>query len=289
MIRNQQTISKSIHVSGKGYWSGLDVNVEIRPAAPNQGIAFVRRDLAGQPRIEVLPENCVDIPRRTCIQKGPASVEMIEHIMAALAGLQIDNCEIWVDRAEMPAFDGSSQDVVAQLLSVDVVDQGIAKPTLFIQEEIGVEFEGSWIKAIPGSNASPMQLRYELEYDAAVIGKQEIDLDLTPRSFVTELASARTFLLDVEAEWLRSQGLGRNVSFSDLLVFGPEGVIDNELRFENECVRHKALDVVGDLAVAGFDIAGRIIAHKSGHQLNGLFVRKLVETFTASRSTRMSA
>lgn len=209
--------------------------------------------------------------------------------MAALAGLQIDNCEIWVDRAEMPAFDGSSQDVVAQLLSVDVVDQGIAKPTLFIQEEIGVEFEGSWIKAIPGSNASPMQLRYELEYDAAVIGKQEIDLDLTPRSFVTELASARTFLLDVEAEWLRSQGLGRNVSFSDLLVFGPEGVIDNELRFENECVRHKALDVVGDLAVAGFDIAGRIIAHKSGHQLNGLFVRKLVETFTASRSTRMSA
>lgn len=217
------------------------------------------------------------------------SVEMIEHIMAALAGLHIDNCEIWVDRAEMPAFDGSSQDVVAQLLSVDIVDQGVPRPVLIIQEELEVECNGSWIKAIPCADAASMQLRYELEYEAAIIGRQEIELTMTPRSFVTELASARTFLLDVEAEWLRSQGLGRSVSFSDLLVFGPEGVIDNELRFENECVRHKALDVVGDLAVAGFDIAGKIVAHKSGHQLNGQFVRKLVEKFADSQPTRMSA
>lgn len=288
MFRNQQTISEPVTVSGKGYWSGLHATVELRPAGPDSGICFVRRDLAGQPRIDVMPHNCVDIPRRTCVQKGPASVEMIEHIMAALAGLQIDNCEIWVDRAEMPAFDGSCQDLVAKLLEVDVVDQKSTRPTLIIDREISVEYNGSWIKAVPGSGLG-LQLRYELHYPQAVIGRQDIELNLTPRSFVTELAAARTFLLDVEADWLRSQGLGRNVSFSDLLVFGPEGVINNELRFNNECVRHKALDVVGDLAVAGFDIMGKVVAHKSGHQLNGQFVRELVKTYHASQPTGMSA
>ena len=288
MFRNQQTISDPVVVSGKGYWSGLKATVEIKPAAPNAGISFVRGDLAGQPKIDVVPRNYVDIPRRTCIQNGPASVEMIEHIMAALGGLQIDNCEIWVDRAEMPAFDGSSQELVAELLDIDIVDQGIPRPALVIDQEIKVEHHDSWIKAIPGSGTG-MQLRFELEYPQPVIGRQEIDLELTPRSFVTELAPARTFLLDVEAEWLRSQGLGRSVSFSELLVFGPDGVIDNELRFENECVRHKALDVVGDLGVAGFDICGKVIAHKGGHQLNARFVRKLTEIFHSSRKTSLSA
>lgn len=276
--------------------------VELRPATPNAGVTFVRGDLAGQPRVQVLPGNCVDIPRRTSIQSGSASVEMIEHIMASLAGLQIDNCEIWVDRAEMPAFDGSSQDLVARLLEIDRVDQQVPRPALVIDQEILVQHDHSWIKAEPlaGIKAEPlagnsfaaqdgMRLRYELEYDQPVIGKQEIELDLTPRSFVTELAPARTFLLDFEAEWLRSQGLGRNVSFSDLLVFGPEGVINNELRFDNECVRHKALDVVGDLSVAGFDIVGRIVAHKSGHQLNGQFVRQLVDYYQQQMPNRKSA
>lgn len=288
MFRNQQTIASPVTVSGKGYWSGLAATIELRPASPGAGVTFVRGDLAGQPRIEVVPENCVDIPRRTCIQKGSASVEMIEHIMAALAGLRIDNCEVWVDRAEMPAFDGSCQELVAELLAVDIVDQQVPRPTLVIDREIMVEHEGASIRAVP-SDQPGLHLRYDLEYPQPVIGKQRIELAVTPRSFVTELAAARTFLLDVEAEWLRSQGLGRNVSFQELLVFGPDGVIENELRFENECVRHKALDVVGDLAVAGVDIWGKIVAHKSGHQLNGRFVRELVKSCRLSQPTRKSA
>lgn len=300
LFRNQTTISEPTEVSGTGYWSGLDVNVEFRPAPPNTGVVFVRRDLAGQPRIEVTPDNCVDIPRRTCIQRGAASVEMIEHIMAGLSGLQIDNCEVWVNRAEMPAFDGSSYEIVRGLAAVDRIDQGVARPTLIVQDVIRVEQNGTSITALPNgilSDAGPadsqsstnLNLRYELEYEARSIGKQEIELTVTPETFATELAPARTFLLESEADWLRGQGLGRSVSFQDLLVFGDQGVIENQLRFDNECVRHKALDVVGDLAVAGFDIAGTIVAHKSGHQLNGQFVRKLVQTYLALQPTRRSA
>ncbi|MEC9094681.1 MAG: UDP-3-O-acyl-N-acetylglucosamine deacetylase [Planctomycetota bacterium] len=290
MFRNQTTLSGPVQLSGTGYWSGLKANLEFRPALPNAGITFVRRDLAGQPRIAVDSGNCVDIPRRTCMQSGAASVEMIEHIMAALAGLRIDNCEVWVDRAEMPAFDGSSLMVTDALGNVPRVDQGVARPSFVIEEAVRIEKNGSWIEALPSSGLEPvMNLKYQLDYEASVIGKQEIEIVVTPESFVTELAPARTFLLDVEANWLRSQGLGRSVSFQDILVFGPNGVIDNELRFENECVRHKALDVVGDLAVAGFDIIGNIVAHKSGHQLNGEFVRKLIQAYSALPLTKKSA
>ena len=284
------TLSGPVQLSGTGYWSGLKANLEFRPAAPNEGITFIRGDLAGQPRIAVKPENCVDIPRRTCMQSGAASVEMIEHIMAALAGLRIDNCEVWVDRAEMPAFDGSSCVITDALGDVPRIDQGIQQPTFVIDEMIRVEQDGSWIEALPRQSTEPlMNLRYELDYEASIIGKQEIDIMVNPETFVKELAPARTFLLDVEAKWLRSQGLGRSVSFQDILVFGPDGVIDNELRFANECVRHKALDVVGDLAVAGFDIVGTIVAHESGHQLNGQFVRKLIQAYTALPLTKKSA
>ena len=294
MYRNQFTIAEPVQISGTGYWSGLQVNVEFRPAPADAGITFVRKDLGGQPRIPVAPHNCVDIPRRTCIQSGAASVEMIEHIMAALAGLKIDNCEVWVDRAELPAFDGSCIDVVHALNQAGVTDQQVGKPVLEVTEVIRVEQNDSWIVAMPNSlsddpGCSSLSLRYELEYEAQAIGCQEIELVVTPEAFISELAPARTFLLEKEAAWLQSQGLGRNVSFQDLLVFGENGVIDNQLRFENECVRHKALDVVGDLAVAGFDIAGTIVAHKSGHQLNGKFVRHLTHLFEESGLSKKSA
>lgn len=287
-FRNQRTLFQPVSLSGIGYWSGLQVNVEIRPAPADSGITFVRADLAAQPRIPVHTNHCVEIPRRTSIQYGSASVEMIEHLMAALAGLQIDNCEIWVDRAEMPAFDGSSREVVEAIGKVEIVEQEHTKPTLVIDQEIRIDFEDCWIAAYP-TKSPGLQLRYELDYEADVIGQQTLELAVTPHSFVTELASARTFLLQAEADWLRSQGLGQSVGFGDLLVFGPQGVIDNQLRFPDECVRHKALDAVGDLAVAGFDIQGKIIAHKTGHKMNGQFVKMLVDYFGRQNTTRMSA
>lgn len=205
--------------------------------------------------------------------------------MSALAGLRIDNCEVWVDRAEIPAFDGSSLPVVEALQEAGVRPQGVPRPKLVVQRELVVQHDGSWIRALPGESPGCLDLRYELDYPETAIGQQNLELRISPESFVRELAPARTFLLESEAQWLRSRGLGRQVSFQDLLVFGEDGVIENRLRFEDECVRHKALDVIGDLAIAGFDIEGRIVAHKSGHQLNGQFVRRLIQEAAIAAAT----
>ena len=135
-----------------------------------------------------------------------------------------------------------------------------------------------------------MTIAYELDYPQySEIGQQRIELEIDPGSFRTELAGARTFLLQHEADWLRDQGIGRRVTYRDVLVFGEQGLIDNKLHFEDECVRHKTLDVLGDLALIGCDISGRIIAHRSGHILNAAMVSELTERYVSSGDSKRSA
>jgi UDP-3-O-acyl-N-acetylglucosamine deacetylase len=150
--------------------------------------------------------------------------------------------------------------------------------------------DDSWVEARP-SRGPGLALQYKLDYGPNnPIGRQTIDLPaVTPRVFATELATARTFLLKEEAEWLKSRGLGARVTNQDLLVFGPEGLEENELRFENECVRHKALDLVGDLALAGCDLVGQFIAHKSGHRLNAELVKVLLSEGRIEEGLRRTA
>lgn len=287
--RKQQTIARAVSVQGFGYWSGLDIHVEFRPAPVNSGWVFVRTDLADQPELLVHVKHRADAMRRTTLAVGTASVEMIEHICAALVGLQIDNCEIRVDRAEMPASDGSSWEFVGALLEAGIVQQSLARQCLQVTKATRVGDETSWIEAHPDSRPG-LTVCYELDYpNCQSIGKQQIEVNLTPHRFVKELAPARTFLLEEEAKWLRQQGLGARVSYQNLLVFGEDGPIDNKLRFADECVRHKALDVVGDLALAGCDIQGRIVAHRSGHKLNAELVQALLSAKEAEQRQRKSA
>lgn len=274
--RNQHTIADRVSVAGFGYWSGLDVTVEFRPAPADTGIIFVRTDQGQPQRIEAIVSNRVEIPRRTTLQAGETTVEMVEHVMASLAGLQIDNCEVWVDRAEMPGCDGSSRPFVDALLSTARVAQDAERAVVTITEPRRVGDESCWVEARP-SPVDGLTLQYLLDYgDAGPIGRQSIALALSPQSFCDELASARTFILKHEAEWLREQGLGERVTCSDLLVFNDTGPVGNELRFHDECVRHKTLDLVGDLALAGRDIQGQIVAYRSGHRLNAELVRELL-------------
>jgi len=288
--RNQQTIARPAKVEGFGFWSGLDNIVEFRPAPPNTGITFVRADLAGQPRIAARIENHADALRRTTLAAGNASVEMVEHLMAALYGLQIDNCEVWMTRAEMPGFDGSSVAFVNALLEAGIVMQSAPRQVIVIDETIRVGDEVSWIIAKPfpsiqhsAADAAPrsssegkLRITYDLNYpDCRVIGQQQIQVQIEPVAFREELAGARTFLIDHEAEWLRQHGIGRRVTYQDVLVYGEHGPINNQLRFDDECVRHKTLDVIGDLALVGADLAGEIHAHRSGHTLNAEMVREL--------------
>jgi len=276
-LRKQRTISRPAEVTGFGYWSGKNVRVEFRPAAPSCGIVFFRDDLDRPRRIPVAVEHRIEVPRRTALAADGSQVEMVEHILAALYGLSIDNCEIWVDGPEMPGCDGSAQPFVAALDAAGIVEQPAARRRLVVTDITRVGDDDCWIEARPLSGGR-LSLKYKLDYGQNnPIGKQAIEVAITAASFRQELAPARTFILQEEADWLRQRGLGKRVTNQDLLVFGPEGVLDNELRFENECVRHKALDLLGDLSLAGCDLAGQFIAHKSGHRLNAELVKVLLK------------
>lgn len=267
----------------------MDVRVEFRPAPPDTGVVFVRDDLAAKTRIPAIVQQRVEVPRRTSLRNGGAGVDMVEHVMAALAGLQVDNCEVGVTAAEMPGCDGSSQAFVDAIDAAGIVEQDRGRARLVVREVTRLGDENSWVEAQPASHGG-FSLKFRLDYGRDnAIGRQTISLHVTPDCFRRELASSRTFMLKEEAEWLQSQGLGKRTSTRDLLVFDEDGPIDNTLRFRDECVRHKALDLVGDLALAGCDLVGHFVAHRSGHRLNAELVRILLKEGEMLGERRRSA
>lgn len=276
--RNQRTLSATAAIAGIGYWSGRDVRVEFRPAGPGQGIVFVRSDLPGCPRIPAVVANRIEAQRRTVLRCGGASVEMVEHIMAALAGMHVDNCQVWVDQPEMPGCDGSARAFVAAIQEAGIAQQEAPRELFVVREVIRLGDEQCWIEARPAAGGKTT-IHYELDYGGgSPIGRQSLEVTLSPRYFHVGLASSRTFMLQHEAAALQARGLGQRTTFNDLLVFDGEGPIGNALRFPDECVRHKILDMVGDFALAGCDLAGRFVACRSGHRLNAELVRAMLES-----------
>ena len=291
VLRKQNTIVGEVSISGFGYWNNQDVSVSFRPAEPNTGVTFIRSDLPTPVRIPAIVANRIEVPRRTALTACGANVEMVEHVMAALAGLQIDNCEVWIDGPEVPGCDGSSLPFVEALRRVGLQPQDAERPRLLITENIRVADGDAWIEARPlPRRADPtMHIQYRLDYGINhIIGRQTYRVQFETEHFCQEIAPARTFLLKQEADWLRQQGLGTRTTYQDLLVFAdPEGLIDNELRFEDECVRHKTLDLIGDLALAGCDFVGQFVAYRSGHRLNASLARALLTEGKIIDSQRM--
>jgi len=279
-LRKQNTIGGEASVSGFGYFSNRDVTVTFRPAEPDAGIQFIRTDLDSPLYIPAKVEHRIESPRRTVLTLGGQNVEMVEHIMSALTGLRIDNCEVHVDGSEMPGCDGSSLPFVVALQEAGIQEQDAYRQRLVVTEKTRVNDEDGWIEARPlSSKAKPsMQLHYRLDYGINhIIGRQSFRCELETEHYIEEIAPARTYLLKEEADWMRSQGLGLRTTYQDLLVFeDPDGVIDNELRFEDECVRHKMLDMIGDLALSGFDLVGEFVGYRSGHRLNAMLTKALL-------------
>jgi UDP-3-O-[3-hydroxymyristoyl] N-acetylglucosamine deacetylase / 3-hydroxyacyl-[acyl-carrier-protein] dehydratase len=282
-VRRQKTIAREAVVRGVGYLTGADINVRFRPAESNAGVTFIRADLPGRPRIPAHISRVVPRQRRTALQQGEAVVELVEHVMAALSGLRIDNCEIEIDAPEIPGCDGSSLAFVEALGEAGVVEQDKPRETLAIDRPVTVRDGKATLSAHPGEG-DQLVLTYSLDYGPGTsIGAQSRFVEISPDSFRHELATSRTFLLESEAKALREAGIGRRTSEADLLVFGPNGPINNELRFPDEPVRHKILDMVGDLALLGKDLAGHVVAHRSGHQLNAELVREIVRQIDSPR------
>lgn len=277
VARRQRTLVRPVSVTGFGYFSGRDIRVEFWPAAEYAGITFVRHDIGAAARIPAAAALRINVPRRTTLELGGMKVEMVEHVLAALAGMRVDNCEVWVDAAEMPGLDGSSKAFVAALDAAGTVEQRAPVPQIVVGQPIRVGDDQCWIEAQPARSAG-LSVSFELDFGPqSAIGRQLFALDITPDSFRRDLAACRTFIPEEAANAILAQGIGKRVSASDLLIFGPNGPIGNALRFPDECARHKMLDVVGDLALTGCEIVGHVVACRSGHALHAELAKRLIE------------
>ena len=263
----QKTIRAPVDRTGVGVNTGNRVAVRVRPADADAGIAFVRTDLPGAPAIPVEPASVANEPRRTVLRRDGAEVQMTEHLLAAVAGLGLDNLVVEVDGPELPVGDGSARHFVEMLQEAGTVEQDRPRRTLTLRKPISVADGSATVVALPA--AEGLTLAYTLDYDDASIPTQHVELALTPDSFIADLAPARTFVFEREAQALLDAGFGRAASYHNTLVVRPDGsVVDNQLRFPDEFARHKALDLLGDLTLAGTGLVARIVAVKSGHLQN---------------------
>ena len=274
-MEKQKTIAKETTIRGIGLHSGNKITVTLRPAPEDAGVVFFRTDLPGKPAVKASVETiCPKTGSMRCsyIDKDGVQVTTTEHFLAALCGLGVDNIYVEVDAEELPGMDGSSLDFLSALKAAGLKEQEKEREYLTIREPVVVEEGGAFIAVFP---AAEFKISYSLDYAHPFIGSGFYQISVTPDTFTMELAGARTFCLEEEVEQLRKQGLGKGANYDNTLVVGDNGVIGNKLRFPNEFIRHKMLDLLGDLYILGKPIRGRIIAAKSGHSLNLKFVKKL--------------
>ncbi len=273
-FRPQQTIRRAVTVAGTGYWSGRPCEVEFLPAVAGSGLVFVRH-LAGVPvRIPLAVEHRVDATARTNLAVAGATLEMIEHAASALVGLGIDCCLIKVSAEELPGMDGSSSPYVAAIDEAGIERLGRPLEPVVVREPCRVTEGDAWVEALPPIYPG-LSVEYELDYGLGPIGRQHLSLRITPEIYRRELAAARTFITAGEAARLQRAGIAGHVTFRDLVVFDEHGPIDNHLRWPDECVRHKVLDLVGDLALVGRPLHAHVRARRSGHRLNAALAARL--------------
>jgi UDP-3-O-acyl N-acetylglucosamine deacetylase len=275
----QQTLARTAMISGRGLFHGVEARLRLLPAEPGSGIVFRRVDLAGKPEVKAHVDNVTSAPRRTVLAaSNGAFVETTEHLMSALAGLQVDNCIIEINAPEVPAVDGSCLPFCEAILEAGLNIQSAPRDLLIIDESQGVNDRAGeqWIEIIPSFDGSTT-IDYRLDYGPqTAIPSQSFSVSMTPEIFLKEIAPARTFVLKNEVEALQIMGFGKHLTGKDLVVFDTDGsVIDNKLRWPDEPVRHKILDCIGDLALSGQMFVGRVVARRSGHKLNHVMAKTL--------------
>jgi len=276
-MKLQKTIKGEGRIAGKGLFGGKEAKVVFRPASVDSGVVFVRIDVSEAVRISAVAPNLAERSRRTTIKKGSVSIETVEHCLAAISALGIDNLIVEVDGPELPAPDYSSAEYFKVLKRAGLVEQAEKRKEFVISEPVSITAGDASIYALPYADGG-LNITYDLDYTGYPgIGRQIFSCRLAPESFEKNLAPARTFLFEAEAKQFQARGMGTHVGPRDVLVIGSNGPIKNSYRFPNECVRHKIVDLIGDLALVGRGVSGRIVAYKSGHALNQRLVRRLYE------------
>ena len=269
----QRTLKSSIQFAGQGLHTGRPAKLTISPAEPNTGITFCRVDLDPTLRVKASSENVSsDEMRQTALTVGAGRVRTIEHLMAVFHGLGIDNVQVDIDGEELPAMDGSSVGYVEEVNKIGLIEQDADRRYLEIESPVFIDRGDQSMILLPAPNFT---ISYTLSYHHEDLKDQFLTMTILPEIFERELAPARTFCLKQEAEALLAQGFGQGANLNNTLVFEKNMPMQNSLRFSDEACRHKILDLLGDLFLAGKFIRGHVIATRSGHGLNLEFVRKL--------------
>jgi UDP-3-O-[3-hydroxymyristoyl] N-acetylglucosamine deacetylase len=275
--RWQRTLARRVGLSGVGVHCGTPVSIALCPGDPGSGIVFVRSNIPNSPDIEIPARSHAVSSTELCTVLGNprgASVATVEHLLAALSGLGIDNATIEIDGPEVPVMDGSAGDFVDAIDQVGVRVQHVPRRWIRIDKPVRVELGSAFAEFRPHALT---RFEISIDYDCAVVGRQQLGLDLTPKNFRRKIARARTFgyMRDVERLWAAGFALGSSLENS--IVIGDAAVVNPEgLRYPDEFVRHKLLDTIGDLALAGAPIQGLYRSHRGGHKLNALALGTLL-------------
>jgi UDP-3-O-[3-hydroxymyristoyl] N-acetylglucosamine deacetylase len=274
----QRTLRRPVSCSGIGLHSGNKVTLSLKPAPVDFGIRFQRADLGGL-EVPATVTHLGAITLATGLTREAVSVETVEHLLAALTALGIDNVIVELNSPEVPIMDGSAAPFVYLILNeAGVKRQGSAKKFLKVLRPISLSQGDKRIALYPSDH---FKVTYSISFDHPLIRHQSRTMRITDETFVEDIAPARTFGFLKEVEMLRQRGLALGGSLDNAIVLGETGVLNNALRFEDEFVRHKILDVIGDLSLVGYPVIGHLVAHRGGHALHTAFAARILEDVDA--------
>lgn len=273
-MSHQRTLDQVVQCEGIGLHTGERVTMTLRPLPANRGVVFRRLDVTGSPTIPARPECVVDTQYATTIAKDGVSVKTIEHIMSALVGMGVDNVQVDLTGPEVPIMDGSALPFVELLRQAGLRRQLAPKTFLKVRQPITVEIGTRTLRIVPSQR---LKVIYTMCFDHPILGEQTSAMDVGRERYVRDLAPCRTFGFVRDLDMLQRMGLAKGGSLENALVVGEEGVINGPLRFPDELVRHKVLDLMGDLYLLGKPLVGTIIAQGAGHQLHLQLVRRIQE------------
>lgn len=272
-MRLQNTLKNEIFIQGQGLHTGSNISMRLRPAPSNTGVVFIRTD-KGNIRIKANVSSVSDTTFATTLSSEGVRIGTVEHLLAAFAGLNIDNVYVDIDGPEVPIMDGSSAHFVSRIMEAGITKQSKVVSYIKILAPIVVMEGHSQIAVTPYEGT---RITYRLFYTHPAFGEQKMGIDISTMRFINELAPARTFGFLRDVEMLKSRGLAQGGTLDNAIVLGDKEVINgNMLRFKDEFVRHKILDAVGDLSLIGLPIYGHIIANKSGHTLHVKLLKKIL-------------
>ena len=270
---SQQTIQNEITMTGKGLMLGEPVTLTLKPAPADSGIVFRRVDIAGAPEVKVCQENWADIlPRCTSLRSGDTTVSSVEHILSALGGLGVDNATVDLDASEPPGLDGSAVPYVENIQAVGLVQQDIPRKFIEVREPFALSVADKQLVLLPAD-----ALEVTFVYAHPQTKPQTMTLQITPESYASDIAPARSFCFENEIEALQSLGIGKGANYDNVVVINAAGEPSTPLRFEDEFVRHKILDLIGDLYLGGHMPKAHVLAMRTGHMFHAEFVQALAE------------